>query len=434
MNRVTWAMILWALVASTLFNREVVVNALQTEENMHKNELDNLLDLQTVHKDGLENTFNAIGANEGDKETQGMKQTTLEEELGEVKTKDNVTFANEQDVFDPEAIRKKLRKHRTTDILVACFFFVASIWLILATGYSIILLVLLRLQARGELDIYDENLGRVVLFNGRINLHFGFIIRRYAIQLEEDYQRQIQQQFGNSGAGNDEQQRIRLMTRDERRKAVEQLLGGSAKTLAVESGSADDKKVSTHLCCQVIKEADASKKSNGTSSPDTSLSCSEEEPVCSICLVEYEPTDSVFRSKSCPHMFHGDCLFSWLERRNNTECPCCREPLVSDDDIWDVVQRMRKEQRNKLRKENGLVHRLVKWTKLKTKQRDGQTHPTIPSVASDRTNSSASLSVESDEVPRDRDTILSSFTERNPDNFGVDNTNSRQESLGDSDA
>ena len=114
------------------------------------------------------------------------------------------------------------------------------------------------------------------------------------------------------------------MTREERRKAVEELLGSSSeKTVSVESRSTDDDKDLDIAECGCAGDAtdalDALKRSEKTcSSPDISLSCSEEGPVCSICLVEYEPTDSVFRSKSCPHMFHKDCLFSWLERRNNT--------------------------------------------------------------------------------------------------------------------
>lgn len=99
------------------------------------------------------------------------------------------------------------------------------------------------------------------------------------------------------------------MTREERRKAVEELLGGSAKALDIECGIASE----TKNC-----ETDTSKKPVCASCPNTSMASSDEGPVCSICLVEYEPTDSVFRSKTCPHMFHGECLFSWLERRNNT--------------------------------------------------------------------------------------------------------------------
>lgn len=104
------------------------------------------------------------------------------------------------------------------------------------------------------------------------------------------------------------------MSREERRNALEELLGDSAKALDVECGIASDPKQKSSEHCHT----DDSKKLAGSSCLDTSLLSSDEEPVCSICLVEYEPTDAVFRSKSCPHMFHRECLFSWLERRNNT--------------------------------------------------------------------------------------------------------------------
>lgn len=132
--------------------------------------------------------------------------------------------------------------------------------------------------------------------------------------LPQDYQRQLQRNLGDGERGDDEPERIRIMTREERRKAVEELLGGSAKTLDVECGNASDQNKKAVGHCHT----DASKKPVCLSCPDTSMASSDEGPVCSICLIEYEPTDSVFRSKSCPHMFHGECLFSWLERRNNT--------------------------------------------------------------------------------------------------------------------
>lgn len=428
MNRLTWTTIIWALVASATFKDNLVAYAETVDENMNIDKLNSLLSQQNNrlsldHNDRLKDQFNMKERIEDKSGIYEKEPGTIEEDVDETEEKDDTVETNENETVDAEAIRKR-RKNRMTDILVACFFFVAAIWLILATGYSVILLILLRLQARGELDIYDENLGRVVLYNGRITLHFGCILRRYAVQLEEDYQRQIQQRFGDSNAESEAPQRIRIMTREERRNAVEELLGGSAKTLDVESGSTCDKKKCSIKCSHATTKADASKKPFGTTSTDTSVSCSEEEPVCSICLVEYEPTDSVFRSKSCPHMFHGDCLFSWLERRNNTECPCCREPLVSDDDIWKVVQRMRQERRETLRKENGWIYRFVKWTKSRTNQQDVhqqdvQPPPAIPSVETERTDSSTSLSSGSDdEIILDQDT--SSSTELNEGDTGGD--------------
>ena len=108
--------------------------------------------------------------------------------IGTIKDDDDVDSSVYDETVDENSttVFKRLKNNnRLTDILVACFFFIAAIWLILATVYSVILLVLLRLQARGELDIYDEDLGRVTLCNGRLMLNFGCILRRYAIQLEE---------------------------------------------------------------------------------------------------------------------------------------------------------------------------------------------------------------------------------------------------------
>lgn len=106
------------------------------------------------------------------------------------------------------------------------------------------------------------------------------------------------------------------MTREERRKAVEELLGSTQKVVDIESSRADETRNCNAGCnCDKI---DSTIDDSQPLPADTSFACSDEGPVCSICLVEYEPTDLVFKSKSCPHMFHGDCLFSWLERRNNT--------------------------------------------------------------------------------------------------------------------
>eukprot|EP00536_Pseudo-nitzschia_multiseries_P000888 jgi/Psemu1/282634/fgenesh1_pg.11_\ len=366
MDRIAWIAIVLAFIVSSTYESPLFVYAVPVAQT---NVVGNLKSLS-----GNENDRPLLEQNKGSNIKQinsGVAEIFNGDELGEIVSA--VTSEDNNDVLDESGNnstewQKRRKKNRRTDILVACFFFVAGIWLILATIYSVILLVLLRLQARGELDIYDENLGKLVLCNGRFTLHFGCILRRYAIQLEEDYQRQLQRRFGNSSSENDDEepQRIRIMTREERRKAVEELLGSSEKTADVESGSPDKKSRRRKDCdCKSIKDVSNSPKKSGmmTASPDTSFASSDEGPVCSICLVEYEPTDSVFRSKTCPHMFHGECLFSWLERRNNTECPICREPLVSDDDIWRVVQRMRKERRKQLRKENGALHRFVNWAK-----------------------------------------------------------------------
>ena len=69
---------------------------------------------------------------------------------------------------------------------------------------------------------------------------------------------------------------------------------------------------------------------------------------------------------------------------------------MSDNDVWDVVQRMRKERREALRKENGLVHSLVKWAKSRSQQ-NGHVHPGIALVETDSSDSSGTSRSSDDE-------------------------------------
>lgn len=68
-----------------------------------------------------------------------------------------------------------------------------------------------------------------------------------------------------------------------------------------------------------------------------------------MLLPSTEENDICLTSPTCVHRFHHECLMDWLERQNNTDCPCCREAMVADDDVWDLVQASRRKQR-KLRR------------------------------------------------------------------------------------
>jgi len=48
--------------------------------------------------------------------------------------------------------------------------------------------------------------------------------------------------------------------------------------------------------------------------------------VCAVCLGCYVCGDEVVWSSNpkCHHVFHTDCLLSWLVRRRK-QCPCCRQ-------------------------------------------------------------------------------------------------------------
>jgi hypothetical protein len=162
------------------------------------------------------------------------------------------------------------------DILVATFFLIAACWLLAAIVYSVLILVLLRMQARGELDFDDEDFGLLLCCNGRFRLHFGCILRRYAIQLANEEQQRNRRRQRREGEADDDssntnnnttdERRIRIMTRGERRCAMERLL----------TAGSPDKDLKVVLCSTATEIA------TGDADSDAS-----EGPLCSICLGEY---------------------------------------------------------------------------------------------------------------------------------------------------
>ena len=52
---------------------------------------------------------------------------------------------------------------------------------------------------------------------------------------------------------------------------------------------------------------------------------------CAICLCPYEVGDTVSWSphEHCPHAFHRDCIVSWLAKKREHLCPCCRQEFCT---------------------------------------------------------------------------------------------------------
>ncbi|CAJ1966189.1 unnamed protein product [Cylindrotheca closterium] len=203
------------------------------------------------------------------------------------------------------------------DVLVVAFFAVAAVWLFVSIIYSVILLLLLKLQAQGRLDLDDENFGQLKCCNGFFNFDLGCIARRYAVRMTR----------------NESDSPQHTITRIERRAALEVIL-----------------KTSTTPKDVVTDVVECSEKSGEVHIVDGN------ETLCSICLSGYE-NDHVVITTKCGHQFHKACLMDWLERRNNSECPVCRETLIAEGAIWEKVQTMRKSQR----KTKGLLYRVARF-------------------------------------------------------------------------
>lgn len=153
------------------------------------------------------------------------------------------------------------------DFLVAVFFFIAAGWLVLAVIYSLLVVVVVRLRARGHLDVYDENFGRLYLLGNRCYIPLGCLLRRYVISLNRE----------ENGGG--DPATVRLMTREERRMAMELLLSSDEENVTICGNSAS-------MSPEEIRHADqvTDARIDEEHCVDDS---SSEEPVCTICLAEY---------------------------------------------------------------------------------------------------------------------------------------------------
>ncbi|CAB9517669.1 zinc ion binding [Seminavis robusta] len=142
------------------------------------------------------------------------------------------------------------------------------------------------------------------------------------------------------------------MTRGERRRAIEKMFWGSENLYNSTSLSQPQEQEQEQTSAGSLEEGLASKNTKHKAHPLQSALSPQEYcgiPVgdltnltCSICISEYEHGERLYSSGVCDHIFHLSCILNWLERRSNTECPCCRKSLVSEDDVWETVKVSRK--------------------------------------------------------------------------------------------
>ena len=79
------------------------------------------------------------------------------------------------------------------------------------------------------------------------------------------------------------------------------------------------------LCCLFdrYKKLRIKKNNINLDSLNTIIICTElQDNICSICLDDFK-NEEIINKLKCNHIFHRDCLGTWLND-NNDSCPLCR--------------------------------------------------------------------------------------------------------------
>jgi hypothetical protein len=60
---------------------------------------------------------------------------------------------------------------------------------------------------------------------------------------------------------------------------------------------------------------------------------------CAICLSTYDKGDTVVWSSylECPHVYHLNCIQTWIQKTYTTSCPCCRRNFI-DSGLYHKVK------------------------------------------------------------------------------------------------
>mmetsp|Transcript_8669 Transcript_8669/g.16520 ORF Transcript_8669/g.16520 Transcript_8669/m.16520 type:complete len:246 (-) Transcript_8669:94-831(-) len=208
-----------------------------------------------------------------------------------------------------------------SNILATVFFGLAFLWFVIAVSYACSVVLFLRMRREGRfqnVSMNDPEFGRFYLCGDRCYLPMGWIFRRFILQYQNEQERR-----SNKG---------RVISKSERREAMATLL----------SDMKLEKEVNTLSDTSSSSGSDTDEE-QGCGEGGLPASSSDVENVCSICLGHYATEASAWKSHVCKHRFHRVCLLEWLQQPGKTECPCCRESFVDEDDVWNMVKKLRRK-------------------------------------------------------------------------------------------
>lgn len=148
----------------------------------------------------------------------------------------------------------------------------------------------------------------------------------------------------------------------------------------------------------------------------------EEDKECPVCFEVFDVNDKIAWSISgeCQHIFHMDCIKSWLLR--HTECPCCRRMYMPVDhrtseltqkDLQSMAKvRLRRYQSTHYCVEGGLVCLETAESKANSSKSDKKNNP--KRLSTKLSTTVGSFSTEHDSITDD------DLAKYNDDNVGDD--------------
>ncbi|KAF2846901.1 hypothetical protein T440DRAFT_457389 [Plenodomus tracheiphilus IPT5] len=105
-----------------------------------------------------------------------------------------------------------------------------------------------------------------------------------------------------------------------------------------------------------------------TATPSALSSTSWSQPTCPICLDDFESGETQVRELPCKHIFHPDCIDTFL-LNNSSLCPMCKQSALPKGDCPVKIT-------------NGMVRRERHINQMRVRAANGQANAVVPSVTS----------------------------------------------------
>jgi len=175
-------------------------------------------------------------------------------------------------------------------------------------------------------DIEPTASNRIVSIVWLIWLFYCFKCATPSISNQSPIPRDPQQQQQQQGEDEKKETSKERQERISKSLVTKKVLSKNEKTKALQLGDIDVSSTSDNDDEEQVNDKEEDANDN------VSLESNEDTSSCMICLDTFHVGDDVSFAKdpekACCHVFHEDCINSWLTNKKHDDCPACRIPLL----------------------------------------------------------------------------------------------------------